>query len=135
MYGKLIKYSFLIVAAIILSGCKYVSKIEVDSFSIMVVDSISKKPVAGALVVASFIARGGSHGSSIGLSNVLEALTSIDGTATFPSWETEGLGFSEFEPTVVVYKAGYMSVKSYTQSKRDRKENVLYVYDIRPTLT
>ena len=137
MYEKLIKYSSLIFAAIFLSACtdKYVSKIEVDSFSVIVVDSITQKPIEGALVVASFIARGGSHGSTVGLSNTLEAITRNDGIATFPSWATEGIGFSEYEPTIIAYVKGYMSVTSSSKSKRERKEDILYVYDIRPALT
>jgi len=55
----------------------------VDGFSIKVIDRVTQKPIDGALVIASFIARSGSHDSTLGLSNGLETLTGKDVLLTF----------------------------------------------------
>lgn len=130
-FGKLIKYSCLLVVVIFLLGCNEAErKINVDGFSVTVVDRMTKKPIEGALVIASFIARSGSHSSTVGLSNGLEALTGKDGIANFSAWSTTGLGFGENDPILVAYKDGYMSINSSTKSIRKRNDSVLYVTNI-----
>ena len=131
VFGKLIKYSCLFITVIFLLGCKEGERrIDVDGFSVSVVDRMTHEPIEGALVIASFIARSGSHDSTVGLSNGLETLTGKDGIAHFPAWSTTGPGFGGNDPVLVAYKAGYMSVNSRTKSVRKRNGSIFHVSNI-----
>ena len=133
MHEKLIKYSCLFITVLCLLGCNDAERrIDVDGFSVSVVDRVSQKPIEGALVIASFIARSGSHSSTVGLSNGLETLTGKDGIARFPAWTTAGPGFGANDPVLVAYKAGYMSDKTSTKSVRKRNGSIFHVSDISP---
>lgn len=107
-------------------------RIDVDGFSVTVVDRVTQQPIEGVLVIASFIARSGSHDSMVGLSNGLETLTGKDGIAHFPAWSTTGPGFGEHDPVLVAYKTGYMTIDSSTKSVRKRNGSIFHVASITP---
>jgi hypothetical protein len=131
MHEKLIKYSSLFITVFFLLGCSEAERrIDVDGFSVHVVDRMTQKPIEGALVIASFIARSGSHSSTVGLSNGLETLTGKNGMAHFPAWSTTGPGFGANDPVLVAYKTGYMTVNSSTKSVRKRNGSIFHVTNI-----
>jgi hypothetical protein len=121
----------LVVVILFLTSCTSSNVKKVDGFSIKVLDKASGKPLVGVLVVASFVARSGTHGSTVGLSNALEVLSDVNGVATFPNWSTEGPGFGGSDPILVAYKTGYMSARSYTRSTRKRVKGIFHVSNIK----
>ena len=130
---KLIKHNALILSLIVLFGCEETKRtMEVDGFSVEVVDKVTSRPIEGALVIALFIARSGSHDSTVGLSNGLETLTDANGIAHFPAWTTSGVGFGANDPILVAYKASYMPAQTSTKSTRKWIESVFHVSSISP---
>ena len=81
----------------------------------IVVDAQTKRPVAGALVVARWIARGGGgmhRPGDMGSVEMLETLTAADGTFHFDGWgprnyEGDGTLLDE-DPRIIVFKHGYL---------------------------
>jgi len=79
-----------------------------------VVDAQTKKPIAGALVIARWVARGGGgmHAArDLGSVEVMEAVTGADGRFRFPAWGPrpyEGRGvLLDDDPLILVFKRGY----------------------------
>jgi hypothetical protein len=131
IFLKLISNSVIVLLVLLISACEQGNgSIAVDGFSIKVIDRVTQKPIEDALVIASFVARGGSHSSTIGLSNGLEALTGKDGMAHFPAWSTNGIGFGGNDPVIVAYKTSYTSDHSSTKSVRKRNGSIFHVTNI-----
>ena len=85
-----------------------------EAIDATVVDAASQKPIAGALVIARWMARGGAGFHSphdAGSVEVLETLTGPDGKFHFNAWgpktyEGDGVLLAD-DPLIVIYKRGY----------------------------
>lgn len=119
--GRLIKCSLVVAFfAACLCACtdEQAIQLDVESFSVRVVDKGSGEPVEGALVLAIYPSGSGGHAHVDSLVRIEEAMTNDSGYVTFPSWsENSERLFMEGSPRVVVAKLQYRANVHSTASK------------------
>lgn len=99
----------------------------VAPFYVEVVDE-DGGPLEGAIVIASYSARGG-HGSQVARIRVEYSKTDGNGVANLGDWEAHNHRyiFSPSEPLILVFKQGYWPRQFVSQSERDYSQYLLRV--------
>lgn len=76
-----------------------------------IVDSDTKKPVEGAIVIAHWVLEGGLHTDRVGELMILETVTDKSGAFHFPAWGPIthwGKGrLTDMDPQLIIFKPGY----------------------------
>ena len=125
MKNTLSAFAFSLLATLPLSGCA--TSYSAKAIQATIVDAETAQPIAGVIVVATWVLEYGYEGGSADTWVVMETVSDAEGRFTFPSWGPKPLPphlpwearLKKRDPLVRFYKYGYAGI-TQTQEQADK---------------
>lgn len=120
MFLRTMRCLFLTLPGI--ASCGIFITYSAEPIELYLVDSVTQKPVEGAVVVAHWEQKGGLEGGNvIGHLMIQEAVSDNNGRVSFPAWGPEsGAPPSSGSPHFIIFKPGYQYTARGNTGRRPR---------------